>query len=179
MQSIFRRFPTFDQVLPVFAVIALFTYGRTIYVFIFKVPAWLLFQLLGEILANLAYGLVLNLLESLLILSVFLLVTFLLPARFFKQHFTVYGTWLVVFILGLILIFLKYYSSTGPDFNQYIYLWMGTTLVMSIPVAYLGGRIPFLKKAALWFSDRVIVLLFIFLPATLVSILALIVRNIP
>lgn len=178
MQSLLRRFPTPGQTLPVFAVIALFTYGRTVYVFAFKLPAWLLFQSLGEILANLAYGLALDLLESLLILSVLLLAAFLLPARFFKQDFAARGTWLVVFILGSILAFFKYYSSSGPDFNQYIYLWMGITLTASLPVAYLGGRVSILNKSALWFSDRVIVLLFILLPATLVSILALIVRNI-
>ena len=88
MQSILRRFPAFDQILPVFAVIALFTYGRSLYVFAFKVPAWLLFQSLGEIFSNLAYGLVFNFLESFLILSFLLIISIFIPASFFKNNFT-------------------------------------------------------------------------------------------
>ena len=164
--------------MPVFAIIALFAYGRTLYVFAFKLPSWILFQSLGEMLSNLAYGLIFNLLESLLILSALLIIAFILPARFFKDNFTAQGTWLVIFILASILVFFKNYSSVGPDFNKYIYLWTGITLALSIPVAVLGGRISFLKKAALWFSDRAIILLFIFLPASLISILVVIARNI-
>jgi len=179
MQSILRRFPTFNQILPVFAVIAFFTYGRTLFTFAFKLPAWLLFQPLGEILSNLAYGLAYNLLESLAILLVFLIFCFIFPAYIFKDRFVVRGTWLAVTLLGSILVYFKFYSSIGPDFLDYIYLWSGVTLPLAILAAFLGGRISFLQKAALWFSDRVIIFVYLLVPASMISIVVVIVRNIP
>lgn len=178
MQFILRRLPAFDQILPVFAVIALFTYGRSLYVFAFKVPAWLMFQSLGEIFSNLAYGLVVNFLESLLILSFLLIISILLPAPFFKDNFTARGTWAVAVVLVSMWAFLKNHASVGPDFNQYIYLWTWITLGLSVLAAFLSGRIAFLKTAAFWFADRVVILLFLFVPASALSLLALIVRNI-
>ncbi len=178
MQSILHRFPKFSKILPVFAVIAFFAYGRTLYTFAFKLPSWLLFQTLGDVLSNLAYGLAYNLFESLAILSVLLAIAFLLPARFFKDIFVECGTWTAVFVLGSILVYFKYYSSVGPDFLAYIYTWTGATLLLAALVAYLGGRILFLKKIALWFSDRVVVFLFLLVPASLISLVIVIVRNI-
>lgn len=178
MRTILRRFPAFDQIIPVFAVIALFTYGRSLYVFAFKVPAWLLFQSVGEILSNLAYGLVFNFLESAFLLSLLLAVSSLLPASYFKDNFIARGAWAASVFLISVWAFIKNYSAIGPDFGQYIYLWMGITLGLSVLAAFLGGRIVFLKKAALWFADRVVVLLFLFVPASALSLVALIVRNI-
>jgi hypothetical protein len=178
MQAVLRRLPAFDQILPVFAVIALFAYGRSLYVFAFKVPAWLLFQSPGEILSNLAYGLVFNFLESAFLLSLLLAVSILLPASYFKDNFIAHGTWAASVVLVSVWAFIKNYSAVGPDFGQTIYLWIGVTLVLSVLAAFLGGRIAFLKKAALWFADRVIILLFLFVPASALSLLALIVRNI-
>ena len=177
--SLLRRFPAFNQILPVFAVIAFFAYGRTLFTFAFKFPAWLLFQPLGEILSNLAYGLAYNLYESLEILLAFLVICFILPARFFKDSFVVRGTWLAVTLLGSVLLYFKFYSSIGPDFLDYIYLWTGVTLPLAVLVAYLGGRISFLQKAALWFSDRVIIFVYLLVPASIISIVVVIVRNIP
>ena len=178
MQFILHRFPKFSKIPPVFAVIALLAYGRTLYTFAFKLPSWLLFQTLGEALSNLAYGLAYNLFESLFILSVLLIIAFLLPARFFKDVFVERGTWLSAFVLGSILVYFKYYSSIGPDFLAYVYIWAGVTLLLAAPVSYLGGRILFLRKIALWISDRVVVFLFLLIPASLISLVVVVVRNI-
>ena len=147
MQSILHRFPKFSKILPVFAVVEFFAYGRTLYTFAFKLPSWLLFQTLGEALSNLAYGLAYNLFESLAILLVLVIIAFLLPARFFKDVFVERGTWLTVFLLGSILVYFKYYSSIGPDFLAHIYIWAGVTLLLAVPVSYLGGRILFFKES--------------------------------
>ncbi len=178
LSSLLRRLPTFNEILPVFAAIAFFAYGRTLFTFAFKLPAWLLFQPLGEVFSNLAYGLTYNLLESLEILLAFLIFCFVLPARFFKDSFVPRGTWLAVTLLGSILLYFKFYSSVGPDFLNYIYLWSGVTLPLAVLVAFLGGRISFLQKAALWFSDRVIIFVYLLVPASIISIVVVIVRNI-
>jgi hypothetical protein len=175
--SLLRRLPKLDAILPVFAVIAFLAYGRSIYIFLFKLPAWLTFLTLGEILSVLAYGLVVNLLESIAILLPLLVICFILPARFFKDGFVARGTWLAVFVLGSILVYFKFYSSIGPDFIKYLYLWTGVTLALAVPVASLGGRIRCLRAAALWLADRLTVFLFLLVPASLISIVVVILRN--
>ena len=80
-----RRLPHWDSILAVFAAIAFFTYGRTIYIFIFKVPAWLTFLRADEIGSALAYGLVFDLFESLAILGALLGVCLLLPSTWLDR----------------------------------------------------------------------------------------------
>lgn len=177
MRFILRRLPTFDQILPVFAVIAIFTYGRGLYTFAFKFPAWILFQTLGELLSNLAYGLAFHLLESLGILLSLLLISFILPGHWFKDCFVPRGSWLAAFILGSVLFFYRRLAASGPDFVAFLPNWGLVTLLLSVPVTFLGGRISFLRTAATVVADRLIVLLYLFVPLSLFGLVVVTARN--
>ena len=176
--ALLRRFPKFDQILPVFAVIAFLAYGRSIYIFLFKLPAWLTFLTVGEILSVLAYGLVVNLLESLLILVCLLVICFSLPVRWFRDAFVPRGTWLAFASMLSILVYFRRYASLGPDYLSALPIWLLTTLGLAALAAFLGGRIRFLRAAAFALADRMTIFLFLFIPASLISVAVVIVRNI-
>ena len=170
LSSILRRLPKFDQILPVFAVIAFLAYGRSIYIFLFKLPAWLTFLTVGEILSVLAYGLVVNLLESLLILVCLLAICLSLPARWFRDVFVPRGTWLALAALLSILVYFRRYASLGPDYLSALPVWSLATLGLAALAAFLGGRIRFLRAAASALADRMTIFLFLFIPASLISL---------
>jgi hypothetical protein len=54
---------------------------------------------------------------------------------------------------------------------------MGGGLALAVLTAFLAGRVRFLANAAAWFADRVTVFLFLFIPASLISIVVVLVRN--
>ncbi|MDO8755667.1 MAG: hypothetical protein Q7J80_17365, partial [Anaerolineales bacterium] len=147
-------------------------------IFIFKLQAWLSILSAGEIVSGLFYGLALNLLESLAILFVLMALCCVLPAGWFKDAFVARGTWLVSFVLGSILVYFQVYASLSEGFMPTIYLWSIATLALAIPVGFFGGRIPLLRNVAIAIADRFIVLLLIFIPASLLSLFVIIYRNI-
>lgn len=173
-----RRLPDWESILAVFAVIASFMYGRTIYIFLFKVPAWQTFLRAAEIGSTLAYGLAYDLAESLGMLGFLLGVCVLLPSAWFRDHFVAHAAWFVTFVLGSILLYFRHYAATGLDALAQIESWAVLTLALAIPVAYAGGRIGPLNRFAVAAADRLIVLLLIFVPASLISILVVLGRNI-
>ena len=172
-----RRLPKWEAILPVFAVTAFLIYGRSIYVFVFKLSSWLTFLTVGEILSTLAYGLVLNLLESLFLLLCFLAVAFILPGRWLRDVFVPSGTWF--FLVGIlsVLLYFRQYASIGPDYLSALPLWLLISLGLAVIMAFLGGRIRILSSAAAWLADRLMVFLYIFVPASLVSMVIVLIRN--
>jgi hypothetical protein len=172
-----KRLPPLSELAPVFAVIAFLAYGRMFYIFSFKLPAWLTFLTTGEIATILAYGLVVNLLESLVVLLAVLLISFILPPRWFRDYFVPRAAWLVAFVLGSAILYFQRYASIDPSFIDLLYLWCSVTLLLSIPVTFFGGRVPFLRTVATVVADRLIVFLYILIPASLLSAIVIAARN--
>ena len=76
----------------------------TLMPFFWKVPSWSYFLDVGEILTLLAYSLATNFAESLLILCGPLLVTLLLPARWFREVFIARGAALSMASIGYLML---------------------------------------------------------------------------
>ena len=172
-----KRFPPLNEILPVYAVVAAMAYGWNIFHFLWKVPSWLLFLSLGEILSLLSYALTAALSESFLILAALLLAAFLLPETVLKRDFIVRATWLVVVAYGGIMLLLSLDASYGSWTRRYWNLFSALFFILAILTAYASKSVAFLRSIALWLSDRLIVFLFILIPVSMISILAVIYRN--
>ncbi len=172
-----KRLPSFASVLPLYSVIAVMAYGWTITSFLWKLPSWLLFLTIGEILALFAYAMASALGESLLILGVLLLASLILPAKWFKDEFNIRGAWFVMVAYGSIMVFLTLYASQDGFLGKYWTAWFAGSIGVALLSAYFAARARFMRSIALWLSDRLMVFLFIFLPVSAISILAVIARN--
>ena len=93
------RLPSMGQLTAVYGVIVLMVYGWTIYWYLWKLPSWLYFLTLGELLVTFSYAMIVNFIESLLILLVPVLLSLLLPHHWFRERFVAQGVVMVVLLL--------------------------------------------------------------------------------
>jgi hypothetical protein len=171
-----HRLPKFREILPVYAVAAFMVYGWTLITYFRYLHYWQEFLNVGEIFAIFSYAMLLDLMESLLILLSLLLVCAILPPKILKDAFIVRGTLVVICLLGSILFFLSNFS----DLNSYMIIaipWGGATIASVILAAFLAARFRFIASAAIWLSDSMIIFLYIFLPLTLISFFVALIRN--
>lgn len=172
------RLPASSAILPVFAVISFLVYGWTLVIFFWKIPSWLMFLTLGEIFANLAYAMTAALLESLVILGLFLLGYILLPATMMKDVFVTRGTVAALIGLGSVMLYMYRFSEVGYAFLDKLPLWTLSSLALTLILTFLAPRLQFIVRFAAWISDRVTVFVYIFLPISALSLLVVIYRNI-
>jgi hypothetical protein len=176
-----KRLPEFQAILQVYAVIAVMLSGWTIIAFLRKLPSWLLTLNIGEIFNVFSYSMVVNLVESLIVLLLLLLASALLPARAFRDDFGARGAMLSIGFLGSLMVYLRMLMQFG----------MGNVITLLIPpliilllTAFLVGSsskpriVRFARSAALWISDRLVVFLFILIPLFVVLSVYVIFRNI-
>ena len=172
-----NRLPRFQDALGVYGVIAIIVYGWTIYWFTWRLPSYLYFQSLGDSLSILAYAMVINFLESLVVLAGCVFLCFLLPLRWYRDQFSTWGTSLaVLFLLALVQypkIILKLQSI---QLNE---RWAALLLLAMILLSLLViGRVTLLQKIASEIANRAVIFLYILLPLTAVSVVVVVARNI-
>jgi hypothetical protein len=173
-----KRLPEFQSVLAVYAVIAVMFAGWTITAFLWKLSSWLLVLNLREIFTVFSYGMAADFLESLIILLILLAASALLPANLLHDDFVVRGTVLSMGIIGAMMAFLVAQMRFGSEgglkllIPPFIVL-LGMALVLSRLAIF-----PWLRSAAIWLSDRLIIFLFILVPLFVVLSGYVIIRNI-
>ena len=173
-----RKIPLFPDILRVTSVIATFLYGWTILSWMWQVPSWLLSLTIGEVLSIFAYAMFNAMLESLFFLVCLLLLAFILPPRFLRDDFIVRASWVTVGTPGSMLIFFVGFNTIDSFPAQYITFWSLATLLLAALLAFLSARQPWMRAAALWLSDRLLIFLFLFAPITVISLLTILIRNI-
>lgn len=176
--SIRDRFPRMQQLLPVYAVGASIIYTWTLLWFFWKLPSWMFYLNLGEIFASLAYALATNLAESILAVLLPAVLAVLLPRRWFLDTFVARGTTLLAASLTYIAYVLyRFPIKEEPPIHL---MTVRTPLVLAITIVliFLAGRLRFLRKLIEAAADRAVVLLYLFVPASLISVIVVLFRNI-
>jgi len=170
------RIPPSSAILPVFAVISFLVYGWTLVIFFWKIPSWLMFLTLGEILVNLAYAMTAALLESLVILGLLLLLSVILPVAMMRDVFVTRGTFAALIGLGSVMLYMYCFSEIGYSFLDKLPLWTLASLALTLLLTFLAPRVKLLVRFAAWTSDRVTVFVYLFLPLSALSLLVVIYR---
>lgn len=143
-----KRLPAFASILPVFAVIAFLVYGWTMIVFLWKLPSWILYLTLGEILAVFAYSMTFALLESFLILTLLLLACMALPPAWMRDAFVTRATFAVLVSLGSIMLYMARYAVVGYDFIRFLIPWSLAALALTGLAAFFSTRLRWMVRAA-------------------------------
>lgn len=171
------RLPSLGQLTAVYGVIVLMVYGWTIYWYLWKLPSWLYFLTVGELLVTYSYAMVVNLIESLLVLLLPVFLSLLLPIRWFRERFVAQGVILVV----LFLIALMYYLNVIISLQGFP-SGLGWTVLAAIIVisflTFLVGRVGLLRKVVEEIGNRATIFVYIFLPLSVLSIFVVLIRNV-
>ncbi len=176
-----KRLPEFQSVLQVYAVIAVMFAGWTIIAFLRKLPSWLLTLNIGEIFNLFSYSMFVNLIESLIILLLLLLACILLPPRILRDDFRARGSILVLGFLGSLIVYLWVFMQFGMDNVPRLLIPPLIVLLLAAFVLAFSSKLRvagFMRSAALWISDRLVVFLFLLIPLFIVLSAYVIFRNI-
>jgi len=134
---------------------------------------------MGEIAIVLVYSMATNFLECLTVVFMLLLLCVILPAKWFKEFFLSSGSSLLIFGLGYMMYISSHIASNTDSYP--------TNLVRLIPLvgfsilvlAFLVGRTRLLRKVFEQLADRATIFSYIFLPVGFLSLLVVVIRNIP
>lgn len=173
-----NRFPSFASLVPVYSVMVVMLYGWTLVAFIWKLPSWLNYLTMGEMLVILAYSFFANLLESLSVLGLLLLICAILPPSFLLDNFAVRGTVIVLTLLGSGMFFLARYVTVGQSIGLIWPIWLATTLAILSACLALAQKVKAVRAAVFWLADQLTVFLYIFLPLSILSAAVVLFRNI-
>lgn len=176
-----ERFPDAQSILGVFAVIVSLIYSWTLITSFYKVPSWLLFLTLGQILSIYAYSFSLDLIESALILMGILLLEFTIffPLKN-KEEFQSRSIVMVFLLLvssGARLLIYKSLESSEAFINSER-LWWVLTLALGAPFAIMMSKNKALRTVLESIAERTMILLYVYMPISFLALLVVLARNI-
>jgi hypothetical protein len=173
------RLPERRSVISVYAVAVFLVYGWTLMASFWKVPSWMFFLKIGEILSVYAYSFAIDFWESILLLFIMLAIGFLLPKRWWNDQFTAKGVIWISVLMGSVM--LRLYTNRAPEFwEDFVYNqldWWGNTVLLGIVLSIIFSHVDWLRRGLESLADRLIVFLYIYMPLTAISIIVVLVRN--
>ena len=175
--GIFNRFPSLQDNIKVYAVIAAFIYAWSTLWLFWELPSSLYYLTAAEILPVFAYSLATNLFESLLVLAGLNLFCFLLPKSWFHESFVARGFLLVSLGLGYLMYFASLFGKEG-NYPKGLLLWSPVVFIVILVFSLVLGRVVFMKNLAEAITDRLTIFLYLTVPLSVFSLLLVIVRNI-
>lgn len=170
-----KKLPPFHEISSFYATIVFFVYSWTSVAFFWKVPSWRYFLSSGEIVVVLAYILASKLLESLLILMVFLLASFVLPSGWLSDKFVVRCSIVIFAFTFWVTLFDRNSLAQVPTNRDVLSFVFGFPLTAGLGIL-LADRMPLVRRFMAFVSDQLIVFLYIWLPLSLIGILIVFLR---
>lgn len=172
------RFPKFNQIIPVFAVVSMFVYGWTTYRVLQKLPSWLYYLNVREILFNLSHTLVINFIESFLVLCMLVILSAVLPKNLFGDIFIARGTLLAILGLGyLIYLALVIGQSKASQFPMEMFNLVPIVGLVILGLSVFLPLVSIARSILEGFADRAVVFLYILVPLSAVAGVIFVVSN--
>jgi hypothetical protein len=153
-------------------------YTWTVFTSFWKMPSWLFFLQLGEIVSIYAYAFVVNFVESILLLVAVLLPGLILPDRWWKDVVVPRGLVLILVILGSAALHLSLYRTpdTREIFVRGQFVWWMLTLFIAVLLTWLAGSVAWIRRGLENIAERFLVFIYVYLPLTVVAFLIVIAR---
>ena len=175
--SITEKIPKLQDIAPVYAVIVMMIYPWTLTRYFWKLSSWILFASVGDLAAYFAYMVVVNLLESILILLVPLAMSIVLPRKWFYDRFKTRSVALVLFGLGF-LIYLNRNLHADAPFPLTLVRWIPMAGVAILVLVFLVDQVGFLRRVLDELASRLTIFLYISIPVSVIALLVVVIRNI-
>ncbi len=147
-----------------YGVIILFTYGWTLYRFVWKLPSWLINLTIKEIFIGLCYALTTNLFESLVVLTIILIPALIFPNSKWSLEFVFRASTFVGIVLFTFIRILKN-DALINDLPAYgLYAIAATALLQFVLI-----KLNWFHNLIIGFAERTIVFIYFLLPPSLVA----------
>ncbi len=178
MDKLIARLPDRRSILNVYATAVFLVYSWTLLASFWKLPSWMYFLRITDILSVYAYSFVIDFIESLLLSGIVLFAGILLPSRWWNAHFTANSVLWIHILMGSIM--LRLYTNRAPDrWESFVYnqaIWWGCTLLLGVVLNYLISRTSLFRQGLENLADRLVVFLYFYMPLTVVAVVVVFVR---
>ncbi len=175
--NIASRIPSLKLVAPVYSVIVVAVYGFSMLRFFWRVPSLINYSTIGQVGVIFSYTAVVNLIESLLLVFVPIMLSVILPRKWFFEQFIAKSVLLVSLGLG----YLGYISShinTEEEFPYPLFKWAPFVFILILVLVFLLARVKLLTKVLEWAAEQLEVFLLLSLPVSVIALVVVCVRNI-
>jgi len=150
-------------------------YGWTIIRFFWKMPSWLLFMSVWDLLSALSFTLSANLIESLLVLAGVLLLSLVLPGKWFRISFIASGSLTSALSLGYLMLVADHYHSK-TELPSEIFAWAPAVVLIIILLLILFTRISLLKELVEELADRATIFLYLSIPLSAAALASVVIE---
>lgn len=178
MNKLVSRLPNRRSIIGVYATAVFLVYGWTLLASFWKVPSWMFYLKVSEILSVYAYSFVIDFIESVLLLFVAVFIGLLLPKRWWNAQFITKGAIWIIVLMGSIM--LRLYTNRAPDdWENFVYNqwpWWGFTFLLGTVLSFVFSRVSWLRSGLEALADRLVVFLYIYLPLTILSVIIVFAR---
>lgn len=178
VQRLISRLPEKQNIVSLFATAVFIVYGWTIYASFWKIPSWIFFLELGEILSVYAYSFVVNFAESIFLTLGLIFLGYLLNGNFWKDGFLPASVVVLAVLVGSALLHMRQYEDPNlrVGFIDSQTRWWAITLLIAFAASFVAARVRWLRKLLENLAERFTVFLYIYLPLTVLSLGIVIVR---
>jgi hypothetical protein len=160
----------------VFAVCAFAVYNWSIFWFLKQLPGWLYYLEIWDILGIFAYSQGFALIESSIVLISLVLGAAIMP-RLIREQFVSYGT-VFVMLTAALLMLMQYNNNLATVSRLSLASWILVYFVALAVIVILLYRYRDLSRHVENFADRLTVLVYIYVPISVISLVFIAVRNI-
>jgi hypothetical protein len=175
-----ERLPGKQVLLNVYSVIVFMVYTWTMAASFWKLPSWMFYLNPGQIVSIYAYSFMFDFAETVLLMVFCLLVCVPLFAFWgVKEGFQSRSVTILMILLGSSMLRLTLYRDPEyrEDFVNGQLLWWGISIFFSTVLGWAVPKISWLKSSLETLADKTVIFLFIYLPLTVISFIAVIIRN--
>ena len=172
-----KRFPSLKQLSSVYSVAVVIIYGWSIIRFFWRLPSFIYYSTVGEIGVIFSYSITVNLLESLLVVSVPVVLSLILRSKWFFERFVARGVLLVLLGLGYMM-YIGSHNNINEPFPYTLFRWAPLALLLILVLVFFMDRIKFLTRILEIVSDRLEVFLLISIPVSVISFMVVLIRNV-
>jgi hypothetical protein len=172
-----KRFPSLAQLAPVYAVIVVVIYSWSLLRFFWRLPSLLNYSTAADVGVILSYLITVNLFESLFVIALPVILSLILPQKWFFEHFVTRSLLLVLFGLSY-MIYIANHINTEEPFPYTLFQWAPLVFLVILALVIQLGRVNFLQRMLEDLADRFEIFLFISIPISVISFIVVLVRNI-
>jgi hypothetical protein len=176
LDTIRNRFPRRSDVIAVLAVAVFVCFSWTIIGFFNKLSSFILYFTPGEIANIFAFMMAFALVESLAATGVLVLLSAILPSRWLKDGFAFKGFVILLVATMTAILFQKALRDYFPSMQTLMTYSLLPLLLMALLVWLVHSR-PRLQKILLSVQDRILIMLFIYLPLGVIGLLVVMARD--
>ncbi len=176
MDRIRNRFPRRSDMIAVLAVAVFVCFSWTFIGFFNKLSSFILYFTPGEIGNIFAFMMAFALLESLAAAGLLILLSAILPSSWLKEGFAFKGFVILLVVTITAILFQKALRDHFPSVQTLLTYSLLPMLLMALLVWFIHSR-PRLQKILLTVQDRILIMLFIYVPIGVIGLLVVMARG--